>query len=245
MLAEYTGTLKAPRVIGKYGSDNELFKIPESVFSEGFYTVYNCLYLEPKQGSRILAAFTSSHTYAGQFRFKENYIEAIEDMEDRWILPGETWALDEFGVFCGEDRDSLFAALAERLNYNHPPIRYKEIPFGWCSYHCINGVTADEMYEQAAALKARIPELRRIQIDAGYQSSSDWLIPNPSTGATMKEMCDRIRALGVEPAGYLSPFIVEADSVLFREHPDSCPRSLAQPGLAFKSTKESGSMRGA
>ena len=32
---------------------------------------------------------------------------------------------------------------------------------------------------------------------------------------------------------------------LFREHPDSCPRSLAQPGLAFRSTKESGSMRGA
>lgn len=220
MLAEYAGTLKAPRVIGKYGSDNEFFKIPETVFSEGFYTVYNCLYLEPQKGQCILAAFTSSHTYAGQFRFKENYIEAIEDMEDRWILPGETWVLDEFGVFCGEDRDSLFAALAERLNHNHPPIRYKGIPFGWCSYHCINGVTADEMYEQAAALKARIPELRRIQIDAGYQSSSDWLIPNPSTGATMKEMCDRIRALGVEPAGYLSPFIVEADSVLFREHPD-------------------------
>lgn len=112
-------TLKAPRVIGKYGSGNEFFKIPESVFSEGFYTVYNCLYLEPKQGSRILAAFTSSHTYAGQFRFKENYIEAIEDMEDRWILPGETWVLDEFGVFCGEDRDSLYSVVSKAVRSDY------------------------------------------------------------------------------------------------------------------------------
>ena len=220
MLAQYTGTLTQPRVIGKYGSDNQFFKIPDTVFSEGFYTVYNCLYLEPREQAALLMAFTSSHTYAGQFRFRGNFIEAVEDMEDRWLQPGETWVLDEFGVFCEGDREALFASLAERLNQNHPPIRYGEIPFGWCSYHCINGVTAEEMYAQAAALKRRIPELQRIQIDAGYQSSTDWLIPNPSTGATMKEMCERIRALGVEPAGYLSPFLVDEDSALFREHPD-------------------------
>ena len=133
---------------------------------------------------------------------------------------GETWDFDEFALFNGEDIDGLFAQLAQRLNQNHPPLRYPEIPFGWCSYHCLSGVKASEMYAQAEALHRRIPELKRIQIDAGYQSSSDWLIPNPKSGATMKEMCAQIRALGAEPAGYLSPFLVEQDSVLMREHPD-------------------------
>ncbi|MBO4299059.1 MAG: alpha-galactosidase [Clostridia bacterium] len=220
MLTQYEGTLAEPQVIGKYGSDESFFHIPKTSFNADRFTVYNCLLLSPAAHSHALFAFTSSFRYVGEFRFKGNDIEIVADCEDRVLAPGETWVFDEFGVFTGEDVNALFERLADRLNRNHPPLRYPEVPFGWCSYHCISGVRAEEMYEQARALKARIPSLRRIQIDAGYQSSSDWLIPNPASGATMKEMCEKIRALGVEPAGYLSPFLVEADSALMRDHSD-------------------------
>lgn len=220
MLAQYCGTLTAPRVIGKYGSDEEFFHIPKTAFNADRYTVYNCLLLMPSPHDLTLLAYSSCYKYSGEFRFKGSDIEVVFDCEDRVIAPGETWDFDEFALFNGEDIDGLFAQLAQRLNQNHPPLRYPEIPFGWCSYHCLSGVKASEMYAQAEALHRRIPELKRIQIDAGYQSSSDWLIPNPKSGATMKEMCAQIRALGAEPAGYLSPFLVEQDSVLMREHPD-------------------------
>ncbi|HML47619.1 MAG TPA: alpha-galactosidase [Clostridia bacterium] len=217
MLTQYAGTLNAPRVVGKYGTDEEFFRIPKTRYGENRFTVYNCFMLSPAPHCHALLAFTSSYRYAGLFRFSGSDIEVIVDCEGRLLAPGDVWEFDEFGLFTGEDRNALFAALAKRLNENHPPLRYPEMPFGWCSYHCISGVRAADMNEQAQAMKERIPELRRIQIDAGYQSSSDWLIPNPHSGATM---CDAIREIGVEPAGYLSPFIVEEDSVLFREHPD-------------------------
>lgn len=220
MLAQYCGKLNEPHVIGKYGSDEEFFRIPKTAHNADRYTVYNCLLLMPSAHDLTLLAFSSCYRYSGEFRFKGSDVEIVVDCEDRVLAPGESWEFDEFAVFNGADANSLFEQLAARLNQNHPPLRYPEIPFGWCSYHCLNGVRADEMYNQARALSARIPELRRIQIDAGYQSSSDWLIPNPHAGATMKEMCERIRALGAEPAGYLSPFIVEQDSQLMRDHPD-------------------------
>lgn len=220
MLAQYQGTLNAPRVIGKYGSDEEFFRIPKTKFNADRYTVYNCLMLMPSRHDITLLAFSSCYKYSGEFRFKGSDIEIVIDCEDRLLAPGETWEFDEFALFNGQYISELFALLAERINYNHPPLRYPEMPFGWCSYHCLSGVRDSEMYEQAKALSARIPELKRIQIDDGYQSSSDWLIPNPHSGSTMQEMCARIRELGAEPAGYLAPFIVADDSVLIKEHPD-------------------------
>lgn len=220
MLTQHAGTLAEPYVIGHYGHDEEFFHLEKSQFSPDTYTAYNCMLLSPTQVDRILMGFTSCRRFQSEFRFRNNYIEIVMDCENLTLRPGETWRFEEFVVLNGEGREEIFARFAARINENHPRRRYPEIPNGWCSYHAISGVRAEDMYEQARAMKGRIPELKRIQIDAGYQSSTDWLIPNPRTGADMKEICDRIREIGCEPAGYLSPFSVADDSQLFRDHPD-------------------------
>ena len=220
MLSQHGGTLHEPHNIGKYGSDESFFRLKKSPFSPDTYTAYSLMLLSPTQCDRALMAFASCSRFMGEFRFRDNYIEIVMDCEDIELRPGEEWQFEEFCALFGAERDALFAELAERINANHPRRKYPELPFGWCSYHAISGIKAEEMYEQARAMHERIPELKRIQIDDGYQSTTDWLIPNPETGADMKEICARIREIGCEPAGYISPFTVSKRSKLFREHPD-------------------------
>ncbi len=220
MLSQHGGTLHAPHNIGQYGSDEEFFRLKRSPFAAELYTAYSLMLLSPTQRDRALMAFASCHRFSGEFRFRDNYIEAVMDCEDIELRPGESWQFEEFCAYFGGARDALFARLAERINRNHPRRRLDAIPFGWCSYHAISGVRAEEMYAQARAMNARIPELRRIQIDDGYQLSTDWLVPNPEAGADLGEMCRRIRELGCEPAGYIAPFVVSRRSRLYREHPD-------------------------
>ncbi|MGI6689683.1 MAG: glycoside hydrolase family 36 protein [Christensenellales bacterium] len=220
MLSQHGGTLSEPYNIGEYGTDESFFRLRKSPFSEDLYTAYSLMLLSPTQYDRALMAFSSCHRFMGEFRFKNNYIEIVMDCEDIAIQPGETWRFEEFCVFFGQNRDVLFGELAEQINKNHPPRKCPEIPFGWCSYHAISGIKANEIYNQARAMKKRIPELKRIQIDDGYQSATDWLIPNPAAGAATKEICAHIREIGCEPAMYMAPFVVSKSSKLFREHPE-------------------------
>lgn len=220
MLSQHGGTLGEPHNIGKYGTDEAFFRLKKSPFSPDTYTAYSLMLLSPTQCDRALMAFASCKRFMGEFRFRGNYIEIVMDCEDMELRPGESWAFEEFCALFGAGRDALMGALAARINANHPRRKYPEIPFGWCSYHAISGVKAGEMVEQARAMQRRIPELKRIQIDDGYQSTTDWLIPNPESGADMKEMCGRIREAGCEPAGYIAPFVVSKRSRLFQEHPD-------------------------
>ncbi|MDB5084422.1 MAG: alpha-galactosidase [Bacilli bacterium] len=221
MLAQYSGTLTSPYVIGAYGTDWDFFRIPKNQFNQNLWTVYNMIILSPENEPHLLAAFTSCNRFSGEFRFKETYMEIIMDTEDLWLEPGQSWELEEFLISSGSDRNQLLDGLAECINNNHPRMTYHEIPAGWCSFYCLRPMTAEGLYENARAMKERIPELQRIQIDGGYAASNgDWYIPNPRLGADLKTISQNIRDCGVEAAGYLSPFIVNDQSKLFQQHPD-------------------------
>ncbi|UUZ86079.1 alpha-galactosidase [Paenibacillus sp. P26] len=221
MLAQYAGTLDAPYVIGAYGTDWDFFRIPKTKFNEHLWTVYNLLELFPEQQDPVLMAFTSCHRFSGEFRFKAQYLEIVMDTEDLTLEPGQSWELEEFMIFSGPDRNVLYEDLAEAMNRNHPRKTWHEIPAGWCSYYCLRPMTAEGFYANAKAMKERIPELQRIQIDGGYATKNgDFLSPRPSLGADLKTISDGIRAAGVEAAGYLSPFIIDKDSNLYRDHPE-------------------------
>ncbi len=222
MLCQYTGSLSNPKVIGAYGTDGDFFRLPRTEFDRELWTVYNLLFLSPANDkNHVLMAYTSCNRFSGEFRFKNNYIEAVMDTEDLQLRQGDTWEMEEFLILTGEDRNELFAKLAEQINVNHPRRMYHEIPTGWCSYYCLRPMTAEGLFENAYQLAGRIPELKRIQVDGGYEAhNGDWLIPHPRLGTDLKTIFDGIRKMGAEPGGYLSPFIVDIESNLYKEHPD-------------------------
>ncbi|WP_284639428.1 glycoside hydrolase family 36 protein [Paenibacillus silviterrae] len=221
MLTQYGGTLASPHVIGAYGTDWDFFRLPRSPFHENVWSVYNLLLLSPEKQEHQLLAFTSCHRFSGEIRFRGSYLEVIMDTEDLTLAPGGSWNLEEFVFSTGSDHNALFTELAGHLNRNHPRMHYPEIPTGWCSYYCLRPMTAEGFYDNARAMKQRIPELKRIQIDGGYAAANgDFLIPRPGLGADVKTISEGIRASGMEASGYLSPFIVEPGSRLRQEHPD-------------------------
>ncbi|WP_282937007.1 glycoside hydrolase family 36 protein [Paenibacillus sp. RC67] len=221
MLCQYEGTLASPQLIGAYGTDWDFFRLPKTKYNENLWTVYNLIQLSPQQQDHVLMAFTSCNRFVGEFRFKDSYMEIVMDTEGMTLEPGQSWELESFLITRGSNPHQLYDHLVESIQENHPRMEYHEIPSGWCSYYCLRPMTAQGLYENARGIAERIPELKRIQIDGGYEAhNGDWLIPRPSLGADMKTICDGIRAEGVEAAGYISPFIISTESNLFKEHPD-------------------------
>lgn len=221
MLTQYRGTLAHPRTVGAYGTDEEFFHFPRETYRQDMWTVSSLLLLMPAEGEKQLIAFSSCNRFHGKFRFRGNYLEIVQNTEDKELLPGEWWELEELVIHSGADREALMELVSRDINRNHPRKPWSGIMTGWCSYYALRPMTAKGLYENARAMKERIPGLKRIQIDGGYEKhDGDWLIPNPVLGEDMETICRTIREIGVEPIGYLSPFIVEKDSELFREHPD-------------------------
>jgi alpha-galactosidase len=75
--------------------------------------------------------------------------------------------------------------------------------------------------ENLEFIAARMPSLRYIQIDDGYQPAmGDWLETGTAFGGDVQSVLRQIRERGFEPAIWVAPFIAEAKSRVFREHPE-------------------------
>jgi alpha-galactosidase len=100
----------------------------------------------------------------------------------------------------------------------------KPAPDGWSSwyyyYTAVRQADVEKNAAAAAALRPRLP-LKLIQLDDGYQARvGDWLERNEKFPSRMNVIAARIRKAGFIPGVWLSPFILNPDSRLAREHPD-------------------------
>ncbi len=220
MLAQYAGTVANPRVVGSYGSDWDFFKLPRNAYNQNLWTVYNFITFMPKGQDTLLFGFTSVNRFSGELRFSPTHFEIVMNTENIQLDRGEEWVLEELFAASG-NRDELIEEMARRINGHHPRHVWPEIPTGWCSYYCLRPMTADGLVANAEAMAKRIPELKMIQIDAGYSDRrKGWLAPNPRMGGDMKSTCDRIRATGMEAAGYLTPFWIPPEAMISLDHPE-------------------------
>jgi len=218
MLSQTGGTLAELVDLGAY-TDRGHYRIPEP---EGARAVYGMITLSPPGSVRFLLGFTSCRRFIGKFHIRPDRIQVVVDMEDKIIGAGETWELEEFMLGCGPDRAALLDALATRICQHHPPIFTHPVATGWCSWYCFGpGVTAENVMDNLGAIAGKLPALRYIQIDDGYQPQmGDWLDTGPSFGGKVQTVLKKIGAAGFEPAIWVAPFVAGEKSRLFREHPD-------------------------
>jgi alpha-galactosidase len=232
MLTQTGGTLGSPLAIGNY-TDASHYKIPVSADARAFYGL---LALTPPGGETRLLAFTSCGRFAGRFELHGVSLRAVLETEGLEMRPGETWPLEELTFATGRDRARLFAGVADRLASHHPPLhlstnsrraetgggRAASPPTGWCSWYCFGAkVTAQQVLENLDVIAKQMPALRYIQIDDGYQSAmGDWLETGTAFGGNVRTVLDGIRRRGFEPAIWVAPFIAEAASRVFQQHPD-------------------------
>ena len=101
--------------------------------------------------------------------------------------------------------------------------RYPTPPTGWCSWYCFGPeVTPEDILSNLRFIAKYAPELEFIQIDDGYQPAmGDWLLDSGAAfGGNIRHIMWRIMDNGFSPALWVAPFIAEAESQLFRQHPD-------------------------
>ena len=237
MLTQTGGTIGKPVDLGNY-TDPKHYKLPEPA---GAKTVYGLAVLGPH-----VLAFGSCRRFNGKFHVRPASIEVVLDADDLELAPGRAWNLEEVALFTGPDREALLERVAARLNANHPPLRVKEPPSGWCSWYCFGpNVTAKQVLDNLDVIAKEIPGLKYIQIDDGYQPAmGDWLETGKAFGGNVQDVLKQIRTRGFEPAIWVAPFIAEKGSNLFRQHPDWFVKDASGAPLASNTVTFGGWRRG-
>ncbi len=217
MLSQTAGTVGNPVDLGHY-TDRKHYRLPEPA---GYRVVYDLLYLAPAEGRKYLFGFTSANRYIGKFYVSADSIKVVMDLENLTIPPGATWKLEDFFMESGSNRSALFEHFATAIQKNHPRLAIP-VPTGWCSWYCFGpAVTAKNIYDNLEAIKQKVPKLKYIQLDDGYQSAmGDWLSTGSSFGGGIRQVLQKIKQQGFEPAIWVAPFICDSNSYVFREHKD-------------------------
>jgi alpha-galactosidase len=217
MLSQTAGTLAKPIHIGY----DELahYKIPQPADAR---VVTGMITLTPPGGETQLLGFTSCRRFNGRFYLRPKSIEVVLDTEGLALGPGESWDMEEFLFTSGSSRAALLNELADRIAVNHPPLKFAKPPAGWCSWYCFGSrVTAKNVMDNLEAIAKDAPQLKYVQLDDGYQPAmGDWLETGRAFGGGVQNLLQNIRKQGFEPAIWVAPFIAEAGSHIFQQHPD-------------------------
>ena len=217
MLTQTAGTLGKP--VDLAYDELKHYKIPQPADAK---VVTGMMTLTPPGGETIMLGFTSCHRFNGRFFLRPKSIEVVLDTEGLALAPGESWDLEEFTFASGPNRATLLARLADRIDQNHPPLRFKAPPAGWCSWYCFGPrVTARNVMDNLASIVKDAPQLKYVQLDDGYQPAmGDWLETGKAFEGDVQGVLQAIRKQGFEPAIWVGPFIAEAGSHVFQQHPD-------------------------
>ena len=217
MLSQTGGTIGHPVDIGAY-TDHGHYRMP---MPKGATTVYNLLTLTPPEQHTLLLGFTTCRRFSGHFNIFPSHIEVVVDTEGLTLGTGESWALEDLSIQQG-DREEILAKFGKKLAKAAGPLRFNKPPTGWCSWQCFGpGVTAHDVSSNVEEISKRIPSLKYVQIDDGYQAKTgDWLETGSSFGGGIRQVLANIRSKGLEPAIWVAPFVATEDSRLFKDHPD-------------------------
>jgi len=218
MLSQTAGTIAQPVNLSQY-TDAQHYKLPAPANTRVFYGLTA---LSPPRAPHEVFAFGSSRRFSGKFYVRDSSLQAVIDTEGLELKPDETWELEELTYRRGANRDRLLAEVAQRLAANHPPLRVKTPPTGWCSWYCFGPrVTAQQVLGNLDFIARNTPQLRYVQIDDGYQPAmGDWLETGAAFGGDVQGVLKQIRARGFEPAIWVAPFVAEEQSHIFQQHPD-------------------------
>jgi alpha-galactosidase len=218
MLSQTIGTLAKPVDVDRF-TDRKHYRLPER---KGFRTLYGMMRMMPESANRVVLGFSSCVRFVGKFHVNGERIEVVVGTDGLTLKPGVRWKLEELMVASGPDHNAMLSRLAERIETHHPRLQSPKLPTGWCSWYCFGPrVTGKNVLDNLSVIRKKLPQLRYIQIDDGYQPwMGDWLETGKAFGGDVRDMLKRIRDEGFEPAIWVAPFVASPQSKLFKEHPE-------------------------
>jgi alpha-galactosidase len=216
MLSQTGGTLGHPVDLGY--SELRHYRIPQP---QDALVVSGLLALSPPGKPSLVLGFSSCRRFIGRFFLAKGSIQAVIDTEGLELAPGETWEMEELMVAESHRRPDLLGDLGARIARNHPRRLFQPVPTGWCSWYCFGPrVTAEQVLQNLDVISQKLPQLKYVQIDDGYQAAmGDWLETGKAFGGDVVSVLKEIRKRGLEPAIWVAPFVAEPSSHVFQQHP--------------------------
>ncbi|MEZ8825012.1 alpha-galactosidase [Vibrio sp. 10N.261.55.A7] len=224
MLAQTSGTCDNPIDVGRCPDNNASYRIYPQTDIKRYY---NYLVIEESTGYTLLG-FTSCDRFAGYFLIEEidgqRTIVANVDGEQTYPLDWDSQSLESVAILSGPSLSLLFEEYSQLISIHHPPksTLTQKSPIGWCSWYAYYAsVTEENISQNVVSMKDDLDYLEWVLLDDGYQAfMGDWLTPSDKFSHGVKSLIKGIRKQGKKPAIWLAPFIAQAESQLFKQHPD-------------------------
>ncbi|MCY9872844.1 glycoside hydrolase family 36 protein [Vibrio barjaei] len=224
MLCQTAGKLDGFIDIGRCPDNNSSYRIYPEDAPRRFY---NYLVVEQSTGFHLYG-FTSCHRFAGYFELQHTGhgvdIVALIDGEESSPQHWENNQLESLTVLHGDSLESVYNEYANLIS-NHHPTRIGvsgDSPIGWCSWYAYYAdVTKQNVLENVEIMADKMFDLEWVLLDDGYQSfMGDWLTPSDKFEGGVKSLINNIREKGKKPAIWMAPFIAQAESEVFKNHPE-------------------------
>ncbi|GIC78745.1 glycoside hydrolase family 36 protein [Moritella sp. F3] len=224
MLAQTGGQLNNPQEIGRCADNNGSYRLyPEHAAKR----CYNYLVIEQTDGFTLFG-FTSCHRFAGYFEIQPQQaginIVAFIDGEHTQTQDWRSKQMESITVIKGTVLADVYADYSAKIQLQHPRRLgvAMDAPIGWCSWYAYYAeVTEQHILDNVEVMCHGQSELEWVLLDDGYQAfMGDWLTPSDKFPHGIKSLLQSIKATGKKPAIWLAPFIAQAESEVFKQHPD-------------------------
>ena len=141
------------------------------------------------------------------------------DLDATPVFPGDSRNIGGWQLQGGRTATHLVDAWGQRVGRKRPVQRPV---VGWCSWYERKTHISQQFIQSTLDIIQSRPELKDLwllQIDDGYQRHvGDWLTPHRRFKGTLEEIGGRIDAAGMTPGLWVSPFIAQSRSALFKKH---------------------------
>ncbi|MGF1748897.1 MULTISPECIES: alpha-galactosidase [Vibrio] len=224
MLCQTSGTVNQLVDIGRCPDNSASYRIYDEDAPKRFY---NYLVIEQSSGFTLFG-FTSCYRFSGYFELHTTTqgidVLAFIDGEDSAPQSWESNQLESLVVLHSDTMDSVFSQFADIIASHHPAKVgvSQPSPIGWCSWYAYYAdVDRQNVLDNVQVMEQEQEMLEWVLLDDGYQAfMGDWLTPSDKFEGGVKALIDSIRSKGKKPAIWIAPFIAQAESEIFQQHPD-------------------------
>ena len=182
--------------------------------------------VDPATNAGVVAGFVSSADQFSQVWFDRDgpALTAASYADGVSIAPGGRLASERLLIEPTASPLEALQSYGDTIAAEMQAVPWPEPIQGWCSwYYYWQGVTEDAVLANLEYLASHRRELPvgYVQVDDGYQAGiGDWLTPNEKFPHGMGWIADRIHDAGYKAGLWLAPFMIGADSQLWKDHPE-------------------------
>jgi alpha-galactosidase len=199
----------------KFGSDYLFYKYKNK---KGILHSHSWSYLRNITDDVDFIGSLSEHTGFTiiEYNINKGIVSFLKDCQDRTIK--EPYIAFDL-IFTNGLEDLCFERYFDLLNLKKQP---SKTIFGWTSWYNYYNTITEEIINKCLNnfSDAKVP-LSYFQIDDGYQKHiGDWLKTNDKFKGGMKRIATVVREKGYLPGLWISPFVCEKTSDLYKNHPD-------------------------